>query len=278
MRGTAHELAHQRASARGRGNERGIVSYCPERRGRSPLACVQQEAARVLRRRRRGASRPPLGYEALLRRRLERAEHRAGSALRGASRGPAAGHQPRAGRRDPRGRRDFWVSSPDSGLSGFERPPDELVPEGFSFTAKRVRCARLDTLIDEHASGRTIDFLKIDVEGAERDVLSSFDPETIRPTVILVEAISPLENRQNHEDWESLLVDHGYVFAAFDGINRFYVPVEHVELIDTLAYPMSVLDRYEAYRGRLSAPAARRRHSNEQAARGRTRRWRRTRR
>ena len=112
--------------------------------------------------------------------------------------------------------------------------------------AKRIQCARLDALIDEHAPGRAIDFLKIDVEGAERDVLSSFDPESIRPTVILVEAISPLDNRQNHEEWESLLVDHGYAFAAFDGINRFYVPVEHVELIEALAYPISVLDRYES--------------------------------
>ena len=75
------------------------------------------------------------------------------------------------------GETDFWVSSPDSGFSGFERLPDELVPEGFSFARKRIRCARLDALIDEHASGRAIDFLKVDVEGAERDVLSSFDPE-----------------------------------------------------------------------------------------------------
>jgi len=143
------------------------------------------------------------------------------------------------------GEAEFWISSPDSGFSGFERLPDELVPEGFSFTRTRIRCARLDALIDEHAKGRVVDFLKIDVEGAERDVLSSFDPETIRPTVILVEAIAPLENHPNHEDWESLLVDHGYVFAAFDGINRFYVPSEHAELIDTLAYPISVLDHYE---------------------------------
>ena len=117
---------------------------------------------------------------------------------------------------------------------------------GLLFTPKRIRCARLDTLIDEHASGRAIDFLKIDVEGAEREVLSSFNPEKIRPTVILIEAISPLDNRQNHEEWEPLLVGHGYVFAAFDGINRFYVPVERMELIETLAYPISVLDRYKS--------------------------------
>jgi FkbM family methyltransferase len=145
------------------------------------------------------------------------------------------------------GEADFWVSAPDSGLSGFERPPDELVPEGFSFTRTRVDCARLDALISEHASGRAIDFLKVDVEGAERDVLSSFDPHAIRPTVILVEAISPLESRPSHEEWESLLVDKGYVFAAFDGINRFYVPAERPDLVEILAYPTSLLDRYESF-------------------------------
>ena len=49
----------------------------------------------------------------------------------------------------------------------------------------------------------------------------------------------------NHEGWEPRLLDHRYVFAAFDGINRFYVPVERADLVDSLAYPISVLDRYE---------------------------------
>src|SRR5262245_59488380 len=81
------------------------------------------------------------------------------------------------------GEAQLWVSFPDAGLSSFERPPDELVPEGLSFARTTVRCARLDALIDEHAPGRTIDFLRIDVGGAERDALSSFDAEATRPTV-----------------------------------------------------------------------------------------------
>jgi FkbM family methyltransferase len=141
---------------------------------------------------------------------------------------------------------DFWISSPDSGLSSFVAPDEQLVPEGFSFEKTRVRCVRLDTLIEEHGAGREIDFLKIDVEGAEGDVLRTFNPEVIRPTVILVEAISPIENRRNHHEWETLLTDHGYHFAAFDGINRFYVPEERADLIDPLGYPISVLDRYES--------------------------------
>ena len=126
----------------------------------------------------------------------------------------------------------------------FERPDPELAPEGFSFTRKTVRCARLDALLERYAGGRQIDFLKIDVDGAKGDVLSSFDGRAIRPTVVLVEAISPLDNLPNHEPWEPILLDEGYVFAAFDGINRFYVPEERAELVEILAYPMSVLDRY----------------------------------
>ena len=140
---------------------------------------------------------------------------------------------------------DFWISSPDSGLSSFVALDEELTPEGFSFEQTRVRCARLDTLIEEHAAGREIDFLKVDVEGAESDVLHSFHPDETRPTVIVVEAISPIENRPNHGEWEPYLLEHGYVFAAYDGINRFYVPAERSELVDALAYPMSILDRYE---------------------------------
>ena len=199
----------------------------PERRRRSSLAHLQQKARRVLRRRRSRRSCAPLGHEAVLRRGVERAQHRPG---------PMHAALVEARSRDvnldvavstEEGQADFWISSPDSGLSSFAAPDAELVPEGFSFDKTQVRCARLDTLIEEHARGmREIDFLKIDVEGAEGDVLRSFDPAEIRPTVILVEAISPIENRRNHEEWEPSLLDHGYVFAAFDGINRFYVTAE----------------------------------------------------
>ena len=61
---------------------------------------------------------------------------------------------------------------------------------------------------------------------------------------MVVEAIAPLHFRQTHRDWESLLLERDYVEAAFDGINRFYVPREHEALAPVLAYPVSVLDRF----------------------------------
>ena len=138
----------------------------------------------------------------------------------------------------------MWVVSPYSELSSLAGPPTEPLPEGATATRVNVETARLDEVIDEHAPDQPIDFLKIDVEGAERDVLESFDPSVLRPTVIVVEAIAPVTGRPNHDAWEFLLFDADYVLAGFDGINRFYVANESAEIVPALGYPISPLDRY----------------------------------
>lgn len=145
------------------------------------------------------------------------------------------------------GERDFWVSFPESGLSSLTRPDKATLPPGFELVKQTVICKRLDTVLREHASGGRIGFLKIDVEGAEASVLRSFDLATVRPTVILIESIRPIANTPAHADWEPLVLRAGYVLAAFDGINRFYVPRESSSWCDVLAYPMSPLDRFVSF-------------------------------
>jgi FkbM family methyltransferase len=80
-----------------------------------------------------------------------------------------------------------------------------------------------------------IDFLKIDVEGAEADVLSGNDWRRFRPKVIVAEALAPLTMRPAWDDWESILTTHGYRFAFFDTLNRYYVAEEHAALGERLA-------------------------------------------
>jgi FkbM family methyltransferase len=143
-----------------------------------------------------------------------------------------------------RGERTFWITSPDPGLSSFERTPDALLPDGFTQAPRPVKTSRLDDVLLEHANGRQIDFLKIDVEGAEREVLESFELSSVRPTVLVVEVLAPLSNTLAADDWEQVVLDAGYLRAAFDGVNRFYVPEEHADLVPALGYPISVLDRF----------------------------------
>ena len=136
------------------------------------------------------------------------------------------------------------ISAPYGGLSSLRPQSSAALPAGFSWTKKLVETARLEDVLTEHEPVGEIDFLKIDVEGLEGDVLESFDPLAIRPKVLVVEAVSPLTNQPSHEDWEPRLRRARYVCAAFDGVNRFYVPIEHEALVPALKYPISALDRF----------------------------------
>ncbi len=140
--------------------------------------------------------------------------------------------------------REFWTAVPDSGISTFYPPAADQAPDGFRFESRLVECRPLWRILDEHAKGREIDVLKVDVEGAEEDVLRSFDLHSTRPTVLIVEAVAPFTLEPSHDSWEPLVLGADYVFAVFDGVNRFYVPRESRELVDALAYPISPLDNY----------------------------------
>jgi FkbM family methyltransferase len=72
----------------------------------------------------------------------------------------------------------------------------------------------------------TIDFLKVDVEGAEADVLAGGDWQRFRPRLVVVEAIVPLDLSQSFAAWEPLLERHGYRFVWTDDLNRYYVAQE----------------------------------------------------
>jgi FkbM family methyltransferase len=75
-----------------------------------------------------------------------------------------------------------------------------------------------------------IDFLKIDVEGAEADALAGMDFARWRPRVVVVEAVAPGSMAEARGEWEPALLAAGYRFAFFDRLNRFYVAGEAAEL------------------------------------------------
>ncbi|MBL8839663.1 MAG: FkbM family methyltransferase [Alphaproteobacteria bacterium] len=143
---------------------------------------------------------------------------------------------------------DFHVTSPDPGLSTTDLSAHQH--DGTIVTATqsvRVRSRPLRDILAETAGGREIHFLKVDVEGAEADVLSSADFRLHRPIVILVEAIKTWSRTPSYMAWENVLLGAGYRFAAFDGVNRFYVREEDAHLASVLAYPISPLDRFSIY-------------------------------
>lgn len=102
----------------------------------------------------------------------------------------------------------------------------------------------LSHILDQYAANKVIDFLKIDVEGHERDVLVGMDFERHRPKLILVEAVHPDTQAPQWHLWENLLLDAGYVFAVFDGLNRFYVDKAYSEWLALLQVAPNVFDGF----------------------------------
>ena len=95
--------------------------------------------------------------------------------------------------------------------------------------ASVVPVTTLRALCTAHAPA-AIDFLKIDVEGAEKDVLLGGDWDRFRPHIVVAEALAPTTLAPAWEAWEPLLLQHGYRFAFFDSLNRYYVADEAAEL------------------------------------------------
>jgi len=101
---------------------------------------------------------------------------------------------------------------------------------GVDYQTVRMPVITLAELCERH-SLHSIDFLKIDVEGAEADVLLGGDWKRFRPKVIVAEAVTPMASEPSWHDWEPFLIAQGYRFVLFDTLNRFYVAEEHHEIM-----------------------------------------------
>jgi FkbM family methyltransferase len=117
---------------------------------------------------------------------------------------------------------------------------------GWAIDKHEVQVTTLADLWRQHVpEGQAVHFLKVDVEGFEGAVLRGNDWSKYRPWIVVVEATLPLSQPESHEEWEPMLLTADYHFVYADGLNRFYVADEHVELLPALKYPPNVFDEFK---------------------------------
>jgi FkbM family methyltransferase len=132
----------------------------------------------------------------------------------------------------------------DTGLSTLVKEiADGHMATGFKATERRVPVTTLAGVLDD-LGDQQVHFLKIDVEGYEREVLCGADFAKVRPWIVLIEATRPTTSIPSYGNWEPLLLEADYQFVYFDGLNRFYIAGEQPDLRRYFSIPVNICDPF----------------------------------
>lgn len=129
------------------------------------------------------------------------------------------------------------VSTVDPAVAG------ELHARGLASREVPVPVRTLGQICRDH-NVRELDFLKVDVEGHEMEVLAGHDWDFVRPRILVIEATLPMTSIPSFSAWEPMILRRGYHFAWFDGLNRFYVRREDADLLMHFKVPPNVFDGF----------------------------------
>lgn len=152
------------------------------------------------------------------------------------------------------GNKTGFITLYDTDIRGWATTSDEIAETlrvaGHPVEEKKVELSTLELVCSKHIlEGQDIHFLKIDVEGFEKDVLEGADFKKYRPWIILVEATLPNTQILNFDIWENILLSNNYIFSFFDGVNRYYISTEKFdELYKAFEMPITVFDDYVPWR------------------------------
>ena len=135
------------------------------------------------------------------------------------------------------------------GATGLSTLDDSIATKhqvaGYETEQARVDVETLDNVWERHVpSLQEVHFLKVDVEGFERQVLEGNNWSKHRPWVVVVEATAPNSQDASFSGWESCLLNADYSFVYEDGLNRYYVAREHQQLEVAFKHPPNVFDDF----------------------------------
>lgn len=131
-----------------------------------------------------------------------------------------------------------------SGLATIKQDiAEKYIEDGYKVTLHDIGIKKLTSICERYIQG-DIHFLKIDVEGAEKDVLLGADFKRYRPWIVIIEATYPNSNIATHSEWEDIIIGSGYEFVYFDGLNRFYVANEKSHLASHFKIPPNFFDSF----------------------------------
>ena len=142
------------------------------------------------------------------------------------------------------GKIDFWQMEHDGLSTASESQFLKHEVNGFEGQRIEVECQTLSAICKEFAQVPDIHFLKIDVEGWERDVLLGANLVDFRPWIVLIEATIPNTQTDVSSEWLELLIESNYEIGYRDGLNIYFLAKEKIHLKEKFQFPPNVFDDF----------------------------------
>lgn len=148
---------------------------------------------------------------------------------------------------DFNGQKEFYACNARQMSTGSERLLKQWSAGGSTVAEPaNVPCCRLEHI---WPADQEVQLLSIDVEGMEEEVLAGLDLNKQRPWLIILECVKPgTKELVSNEYWDSAPIARGYYTVYEDGVNRWFLAREHMELADKLRYPPSSWDDWMTWR------------------------------
>jgi len=120
------------------------------------------------------------------------------------------------------GEAKFYIFDPNE-LSTFSQEEAQKYQKlGYKLESEKdVRIIPLWKVLEEHAQGKEVDFLSVDAEGYDLEVLKSNNWERFRPKVLCVE-IAEHGSGKKQAGVEEFLTKIEYTLVKFNGLNGVY--------------------------------------------------------
>ena len=113
----------------------------------------------------------------------------------------------------------FYQVGNDSSLSTLDKPTAVQMASTYNLklSSTVVDVMPLSIVLEKHLEGRHIDFMSVDAEGHDLDVLKSNDWAKYRPTIVMI------ESNIGSREIIMFLEQHGYMYIFSNNVNALFV-------------------------------------------------------
>lgn len=141
---------------------------------------------------------------------------------------------------------NFYECKSDWALSTFDKKlKTQHESQGKNFETQDVPLRTLNEILEEDKNVNPgFELLKLDIEGWETKILTTFNLQKWRPQIILAETTTPGTNPSRINTTAETLKPHGYEETFFDGTNPFFLHEDHKNLREKLSFPPKMSDYY----------------------------------